>query len=193
MQKPISGLLSSFGLALAGFAASVSEAHAQSLPQLDFATYPPQLIWLGASFVALYLLMSRLALPKVGTVLEERRNRIEDNLNQAETLRTEAQAAEQAYETALSQARSEAASAVKDVRDAAAAKASQRQTELGATLTTRIQKAEASITAAKETALADIRTTAAEAARAAAEKLAGETPDEASVLAAVDKAMEGSK
>lgn len=197
MRKRISGnflfLAQAFGLLAAGAFLAVGDAHAQSLPQLDFASYPPQLIWLVIAFIALYLLMSHGALPKIGTVLEERRDKIERNLSRAEALKTEAQAAEQAYETALSEARAEAATAVKTVRDAAATEASGRQNELGATLMARIQKAEAGISEAKDKALSDIHATATEAARAATKKLTGETPDDAVVLDAVNKALEGSR
>ena len=204
MPKPTSGayLLSLrapvravglFGLSLAGVLAGAGNAQAQSLPQLDFTKYPPQLIWLAIAFIALYLLMSRGALPKIGSVLEERREKIESNLNRADALKTEAQVAEQAYETALTQARAEATAAVKGVRDAAAAEAASRQAELSERLNASIREAETNIANAKQKAIAEIRDTAADAVRAATKKLAGESLDDDAVTAAVAKAMEGSR
>ena len=187
MLKPV------FGFLTTGILAGAGTAHAQSLPQLDFTTYPPQLIWLGIAFIALYLLMSRSALPKIGNVLEERRDKIAGDLNRAEALKIEAQAAEQAYEAALSQARAEAASAVKGVREAASAEAARRQGKLATNLGARITEAEGKIMSAKQTALADIQTIAADAARQATKKLTGEAVDDAAISAAVAKALEGSR
>ena len=61
------------------------------MPQLDISTYPPQLVWLLITFVALYLVVWKVALPRIVDVRESRQRRIEDDLGKAETLRTEAE------------------------------------------------------------------------------------------------------
>ncbi|MGH6952803.1 MAG: F0F1 ATP synthase subunit B', partial [Alphaproteobacteria bacterium] len=78
------------------------------MPQLDSATFPSQLVWLAITFVALYLVMWRVALPRVAEVLEGRRRRIDDNLERAGTLKDEAKAVLAAYEKTLAEARAHA-------------------------------------------------------------------------------------
>ena len=80
------------------------------MPQLDVTSYLPQLVWLAISFVALYFLMAKLALPRIADVLEERSKRREDNLARAEELQAEAEAAAEAYERVLAEARGTAQS-----------------------------------------------------------------------------------
>ena len=75
------------------------------MPQFDISTFPTQLIWLAIAFVLLYVLMARVALPRIGQVLEERQEKIDDNLDSAEQLRAETEVDSEAYETALVQAR----------------------------------------------------------------------------------------
>ena len=82
------------------------------MPQLDLAGFPPQIIWLVITFVILWLLMAKIALPRVGLVLEERQKRIDENLDLAENLRDEAQSALDAYEKSISEAKDNARGAI---------------------------------------------------------------------------------
>ena len=59
------------------------EAHGAGFPPFDVHTFPSQLIWLAIAFAALYLLMSRIALPRIANILEERHDRIADDLEEA--------------------------------------------------------------------------------------------------------------
>ena len=58
------------------------------LPQLDVQTYASQIFWLVVSFIVLYFLVAKVAMPRISEVLEERQERIEDDLDKAETLKT---------------------------------------------------------------------------------------------------------
>ena len=170
-------------------ALAAGPASAAGLPQLDTSTYAPQVIWLAITFGVLYVLMTRVALPRIGHVLEERRYKIDQNLKMAESLKGEAEAAAEAYEGALADARARAGTVLSDVREGAARDAAGRQAELRARLHADIQEAEAGIAEARDKAVAGIRDVAAEVAQSAAEKLAGETVDAGAVRSAVDAAL----
>ncbi len=158
------------------------------MPQLDPATFLPQLVWLAITFVGLYLILARVTLPGIADVLERRRQRIDGNLEKAEALREEAEAAREAYEKALEAARTEALARLTETADSLAREAAERHRALAATLAGQIREAEQRITEAKEEALKNVRMIAAEIAGEATEKLIGTRVDEKSVEAAVDAA-----
>ena len=86
--------------------------HKVAMPQLDFTTYANQIFWLLVTLVVLYLIVSRLILPRIGGVLAERKSTIERDIAAAEELKRKAVTAEAAYNKALADARSEAAKIV---------------------------------------------------------------------------------
>ena len=176
---------------LAAFAAtSGAPAYAAGLPQLDIATFPPQLIWLTITFVALYIMMSRVALPRISQVLEERQHKIEDNLKKAQTLKEEAEAAAQAYEKALGKAKAEAHGIMLETHNRIAEEAASKQAELSSELEVEIKAAEARILAAKDAAMAGLSDVAADVALSAAQKVSGESLSEADVAKVIANIME---
>jgi F-type H+-transporting ATPase subunit b len=158
------------------------------MPQLNFADYTPQLFWLAVTFILLYILMSRVALPRVARVLEARERKVSEDLARAEKLKAEADEALAAYNKALTDARSQAQAALQQASAAAAAEQAQRDAAFAATLHERTRAAEERIAAAKHAALADIRTVALDSATAMAGKLVGGLP-QADIAAAVDAAL----
>lgn len=159
------------------------------MPQFDPTTVSPQLIWLAITFIVLYVLMAKVALPRIGQVLERRQHRIEENLKKAEILRSEAETAAAAYEEVLADARSKAHGILRQVREEMAADAAERTAAINARLLDEIAAAEARIGEAKKAAMADIRGVTAEVTRAASQKLMGDAPDEATVNAAIDAVL----
>ena len=85
-----------------------AEEAATGLPQLDFSTFPNQIFWLIVTLVAIYLILNRVALPRIGSVLAERAGTITNDIAAAEELKLKAQEAEAAYDKALADARAEA-------------------------------------------------------------------------------------
>jgi F-type H+-transporting ATPase subunit b len=105
-------------------------AEAAGMPQLDFSTFPNQIFWLAVTLVVIYLILSRVALPRIGSVLAERKGTITNDLAAAEELKQKAVEAEAAYDKALADARAEAQRIVAETKaeiqkelDAATAKA----------------------------------------------------------------------
>jgi F-type H+-transporting ATPase subunit b len=177
------------GLLPAGLALLPGAARAEGLPQLDASTYAPQLIWLAISFALLYVLMSRLVLPKISQVLDERTLRIDTDLEKAGKLKAEADEVKATYEKAVATSRANAQDVLRQAADRLAADAAERHAALAARLGSEVKAAEARILDAKNKAIADIRGAAVETAQAATQKLIGEVPDAQSANAAVDAVL----
>lgn len=106
--------------ATSAFAAGDGHDPQGGLPQLDVHSYPTQIFWLIVSFVILYLIMSKVALPRIAEVLEERQERIADDIETAERLRSEAGAVQAEYEKALAEARGKAQALFRETGEAIA-------------------------------------------------------------------------
>jgi F-type H+-transporting ATPase subunit b len=135
--------------------------------------FAPQLIWLAITFATLYYLMSKVALPRVAEVLEERQERITDDLDKAAALREESSTVMSNYEKALSDARAHAQTVIAQTAQEITTAQTARQSDFAVDLAGKIRAAEDRVTAAKHAALANIRSVAVEATQQVAEKLAG--------------------
>ncbi|MFN4102305.1 MAG: F0F1 ATP synthase subunit B' [Pararhodobacter sp.] len=160
------------------------------MPQLEIATFPNQILWLVVALVVLYLILSRVALPRIGSVLAERTGTIANDIAAAETYKLQAAEAEAAYQKALDDARAAAAKVVEESR-----------AEIQKDLDLAIAKADAEIaarTAESETRINEIRATAAEAVSAVAKDTTAEilaafgvSADAGSVSSSVDARLKG--
>jgi F-type H+-transporting ATPase subunit b len=161
----------------------------KNFPPFDTSTFASQFIWLAITFVILYVLMSKAALPRIGGILEERRGRIEGDLAAAERLKSESDAALAAYEKALSEARARAQAIANDTRDKMAAEAEIRRKALEADLNTKLAAAEQTIATKRTAAMSNVQGIAMQAASAIVERLIGIVPPEADVTKAVSDAL----
>lgn len=157
----------------AGTAAEHSGAHPKLFPPLDPGHFAPQLVWLALTFGLLYLIMKRVALPRVGEVIEERKDRVKRDLEQAEKLKGETEQALANYEQALGEARSNAGALVKDMRDRLEAEADQERSKVDATIAAKLSDAEQRIAQTKSKALASVGDIASEVAGAIVAQLTG--------------------
>lgn len=162
-----------FLLLIHAFPALAEETHGGGgLPQLNTATYPSQIFWLFASFLVLFFLMSRIALPPISKTLEKRYEQRVGDLEQAEQFRTETEEIRQTYEQALAKAHEQA----RDLTHAAEAEiketSAQRMADFGETARKRLLDAESKIAKARETALTSATEIAAEIAADALGKIA---------------------
>ncbi len=171
--------------AAAGAAEAHEEAASAGLPQLDPTSWPSQLFWLTLTFGALYWLMAGKFLPSLGGAIEERRDRIADDLDQAAEFKRQAEDAESAYNKALADARAKAGAIAADTRAEMDKEIAALQAETEAALESQLGAAEARITAMKADASAKVREAAAETTRAVVETLIDEAPTDDAVAKAI--------
>lgn len=154
-------------------AAGAAEAAKGGLPQLHAPDFAPQLIWLAITFTALYLLMSRVALPGIGEVLNERQSRIQRDLGEAERLKAETERALAAYEQALAEARGRAQTIARDTRNKLASEVDEERRRVETAINAKLADADRRVTETKSAALARVSDVAAETVGAIVEKVAG--------------------
>jgi len=158
-------------------------------PPFDKETFPSQLFWLAICFVALYLLTARLVQPRVGGIMDSRKNRIAGDLAEASRFKSESEQAMAAYEKALADARTRAQTIASETRDRLQAEADRNRKSLEQQLNARLADAEKQIAGTKTAAMANVRGIATQAAAAIVSRLTGVTAPDAAVTAAVDAAL----
>jgi len=161
------------------------------MPQLNPEFFATQLFWLAVTFVTLYLLLSTIALPRIGAVLDARQRRIDENLTKAAQLKAEADTAIKAYEKALADAKAQAAAMIKETAEHLGREAEERNRELGLRLSEQIKAGEARIAEAKAQAMTSVREVALEVASSTIARLIGAQVNPADLDGAVDQALKG--
>lgn len=156
------------------------------MPQLVIEDFAPQIVWLVITFGLLYLMLARGALPRIATVLEQRRDKIADDLDDAARFKQEAEDALKDYEAALADARAKAHEIAAQTRATLTADVERHTESLQQTLDARMVEAEERIAATKAEAMKSVRSVASDAAEAIIGKLLGDTADGDAVVSAVD-------
>jgi F-type H+-transporting ATPase subunit b len=156
-------------------------------PPFDPATFPSQLLWLTITFAALYLLMSRVALPRIGGILANRKAIMDADLAAADASRQQTDAAIAAYEAALAAAKSKAQGIANESREAIQADLAAKRSAVEADLTAKVTAAEARINVTKTEALTHVDEIATTTAQTVVTQLVGDVSAD-SVRAAVVKA-----
>ena len=166
-------------------ALGVEEHGSGGMPQFDFETYAPQIVWLIITFVLLYALMARVALPRIATVLEHRRDRIASDLDTAARLGAETDEVIAAYEAELAEARGRAHEIAAATRGKLEAELGEERARVEGELAEKTADAERRIAESKTKALGEVGAAAADAAAEIVEALAGVKATKAEVEAAV--------
>ena len=165
--------------------------HKAPFPPFQKDTFASQLVSLLIAFVALYLIVSRIALPRVGKTIEDRQAAIEGDLAEAQKLKDASDSALKAYESELAAARSRAQSIGNETREKLNAAAEAERKTLEDQLSAKLAEAEKTIAATRQAAMGNVRGIAAEAASAIVQRLTGMLPDGKSVDSAVDASLKG--
>jgi F-type H+-transporting ATPase subunit b len=164
--------------------------HRGAFPPFQKETFASQLLWFAIFFVVLYLMVSRIAVPRIGGIIEVRRSRIEDDLVEAQRFRTEADEALKTYEKALADARANAQAIANEMREKLNAEAERSRKQLEGELNGKLAAAEKQIAATREGAMANVRGIAIDAAAGIVERLIGIAPAPAAVEAAVKEVVQ---
>ena len=158
----------------AAAAEAAHDAKKSGLPQLNTDTFTPQLFWLGLTFATLFFIMSKIALPRIGEVIGERRDRIARDIEAAGKLKSDTDKALADYEKALADARSNASGIAKQTRDRLGAETEAEKARVEKQITAKLQEADARIAATKSKALSAVNDIAADTASAVISKLIGQ-------------------
>ena len=155
------------------------------MPQLNPLDWAPQIIWLVITFSILYVLMKRVALPRIGSVIEARHARIAGDIEAADKLRRETQEAIAAYEQALAEAKARAHAIAQEANNKLKDEVAAERAALERDLAARSAEAEKRILQAKTSALKDVNEVASDTASEIVRSLIGMAPSKQEVYAAV--------
>ena len=158
------------------------------MPQLNPLDWAPQLIWLLVTFGLLYLLMVRVALPRIGGVIEARAAYIAKDLATADKLRRETEEAIAAYEQALAEAKQKAHAIVEEGRNKLKEETAAKRAKLDSELAAKSQEAEARIEEAKTSAMKEVNAVAVDVAADIVRQLIGVAPSKGEIEKAVTAA-----
>ena len=154
-------------------------------PPFNKETFASQLVWFAIFFVALYLIIARLAIPRIGGIVEARRDKIAGDLAEANSLKEQSDLALKAYEKSLADARARAQALATETRDKLNAQAEVARKSLEGQLNAKLAEAEKTIAATKTAAMANVQGIAVDTASAIVERLIGTAPAGSAVQAAV--------
>lgn len=185
MSMPVSIIAMAAAAAADVAEKGASGAESGGLPQLDTSTWPSQIFWLIVTFGFLYWVMSAYILPRVGGMIEERRDRIADDLDQASEFRHQAEDAEAAYNTALADAKAKAHSIAADTRDKLDSELAEMQADADAKATAAVEAAERRIAEMKKDATTKVQEAAIDTTRSVVEILIDERPTDDAIASAM--------
>ena len=163
-------------------------AHEGGLPQLRYEYWPGQIVWMLIVFAVLYTVLAKVFLPKVGSTMLARADRIASDMDSARTLRDQAHAEAEAAAAEIAAARARALKTATDAKAKAAAEAAERQGALETSLNAKLAEAEGRIRASRDLAMGSVRQVAGDTAALTTEKLTGKAADAAEIEAAMPSA-----
>jgi len=170
---------------------SAEGGHKAPFPPFQKETFASQLVSLLIAFVALYLIVSRFALPRVGKTIDDRQAKIEGDLAEAQKLKEQSDGALKAYESELAAARARAQAISNETREKLNAASEAERKSLEERLSHKLADAEKTIASTRQRAMTNVRGIATDTAAAIVQRLIGLAPDSKSVEHAVDSSLKG--
>jgi len=164
---------------------------AVGMPQLDFSTFPNQIFWLVVSLVVVYLIVSKVILPRIGGVLEERHSVISDYISQAADFKKQAEEAEADYEAALAKARAEAQAIAVETKAEIQVELNKAVAKADAEIAAKTAESEKAIAVVRESAVENVREVATVTTAEIVAALMPSVSDDAAVKKAVTARMKG--
>ncbi|MBI5013596.1 MAG: ATPase [Methylocystis sp.] len=155
--------------------------HEGVFPPFQTENFAPQIFWLVIIFGLLYVLMSRIALPRVGGIIENRGAKIASDLGAAREMQSKAQAAAAANDENLRRRRDEAQGIGREAQHKIAAESARQRALAESQAAEKIRAADERIASAKTQALANVEQIAVDAAASIVEKLTGAKIDQAAL------------
>jgi F-type H+-transporting ATPase subunit b len=171
-------------------AGHAADGHVTGMPQLDFSTFPNQIFWLLVTLALIYFVLSRFALPRIASVLEERAGTITGDIAKADEFKQKAVDAEALYNKALADARVEANGIVGQTREAIKADLAVATAKADAEIAAQAAESEKAINAIRASASDSIGEVARDTAREIIAALGGK-PDAISIAAGVATRLKG--
>lgn len=158
-----------------------ADGHKAVFPPFDSSKFEAQLVWLAITFIILYVIISRMALPRIGEVLEERQDRIQKDIDEANRLKEETDKAIATYEEALASARQKANKIADETRAKLKAEINSEQKAVEDKIAKKTADAEKRIGEAKEQAFGEVKNIAQSTTSLIVEKLLGTKPSDSDI------------
>ena len=190
MRKPVYGAFAGLA-ALVASGTVLAKEGSGGMPQLDYHDFAPQLVWLAIAFVALYLVMSRLAVPRIEDTLAKRQAKIQGDLDAAEKANEETRALVADYEKRLADSREDARRLTRERGEADSAEAAALFKDLHDRLAKQIDEAEKRIAAQRDDVMAGLEHMASDIGQEVYAKIAGQPADQGALAGKVTAAIKG--
>ena len=184
MLRSIYGALAGLAVLVASGTAMAKEGSG-GMPQLDYHSFAPQLVWLAIAFLALYLVMSRLAVPAISDTIEKRQAKIQGDLDAAEKANEDTRSLVAAYEKRLADSREEARKLMRERGEADNSAAATRLQALHDKLAAQIDEAEKRIAKQRDEVMEGLESMAKDIGQEVYAKLAGQPADQAALSAKI--------
>jgi len=193
MRRSVSGAFAAGLAALLASGTVLAKEGSGGMPQLDYHSFAPQLVWLAIAFLALYLVMSRLAVPAISDTLDKRQGKIQGDLDAAEKANDDTRDLVSAYEKRLADTREEARKLMRERGEADSVAATARFNALHDKLAAQIGEAEKRIAAQRDEVMAGLENMARDIGQDVYAKLAGQPADQAALAAKIAAAAPGTR